>query len=634
MKIDIIRLKIRNFRCFPELTFHPKKVNVLVGPNNIGKTAILEALYLTLSPDTRYRSTLINEYDFFRKQYAPPGSLSTAEDSHEDTEVESEGSTSSEGDSGTEISYDITDPSENDIVIEVVLGPLRNVEQKQLFPTHLEAWDESQKRIVPLDEMPDALDNYPNCVRMAFVAWYDAEEDELDWRTVYVHPDMGDPLRDRTPVNRKTLRELGFLIYRDFRASNNPLTLSTRGLFQRLLTTYEAKPRALEALLNSVDGIGDNLIANDEVFARIVEEFQEQVKRMLAFPQQTSKIGFDVTNLTRSALREVTQAFVRCDDQFKLPLEMFGAGTRSVTTLAILTLIAKKLGHAIMAIEEPETFLYPSAQRAIISEIRRLDTQLFLTTHSPYVLDLFEPDEINVLSLSQDGQYEVKQPPTQSIKDLARYRRLFRSGLSEAILSPRALICEGYSDSVIIRGFSEIARLRSMTSLDFDKEGVAFVEVKGIGQLISVSEFLESLGVSTFILHDKTDNEAENQSLLECLAPTYGIEYTGIERLLAVELSIDTIDKVLAWATKPSSIGIKHPPEPAICTGDEPKKRKAFFELLAKNKTTTPLAQQILDEAAHNSDVPTTLVNLFTTLLEWIQPLSNDSNTSTANNTE
>ena len=72
------------------------------------------------------------------------------------------------------------------------------------------------------------------------------------------------------------------------------------------------------------------------------------------------------------------------------------------------------------------------------------------------------------------------------VKDIARYRRLFRSGLSEAILSPRALLCEGISDSVIIRGFSEIARLKSITSLDFDRKGVAFVEVTDITQLCTV----------------------------------------------------------------------------------------------------------------------------------------------------
>jgi len=399
------------------------------------------------------------------------------------------------------------------------------------------------------------------------------------------------------------------------------------------LTAYEVKPRTLETLLHSLEGMGGSLIASDETLAQVISEYQSQIERILVFPKQSSQIEFDVTNLTRFALREVTQAFVKLDDQLKLPLEAFGAGTRSIATLAVLTLIAKKLDHAIMAIEEPETFLYPSAQRAVISEIRALDTQLFLTTHSPYVLDLFEPDEINVLSLEENGQGQVQQPPAQSISELARYRRLFRSGLSEAILSPRAFLIEGFSDSVIIRGFSEISAKIGTTNLYFDKEGVAFVEAKGIGQLISVSEFLSTVGVKTFILHDKTANEAENQALSSCSIPKFDIWYSGIEKLLAVELNISTINSVLAWASNPLSTGIKHPPTPSICDTNESDKRKAFFKLLCKNKTTIPLIQQLLDEAANTSDVPATLVEIFTRLSEWVEGPSNDPNTSTTNNT-
>ena len=97
--------------------------------------------------------------------------------------------------------------------------------------------------------------------------------------------------------------------------------------------------------------------------------------------------------------------------------------------------------------------------------------------------------------------------------------------MSEAILSPRTLLLEGYSDSAIIRGFSEIAAKESLSDLDFDKEGLAFVETKGIGQLISVSEFLSTLGIFTFILHDKTTDEAENLALQSCITTRFDIGY-------------------------------------------------------------------------------------------------------------
>lgn len=455
MAIRILRLHLNNFRCFSELTFYPKEINVLVGPNNIGKTTILEALFLALSPEARYLSSPVNEYDFFSKNYLPPSDSTLSASPVVTAESSSNTEPPTENIPDRVNRLGLVDPTTNDITIEVTLGPLTTVNQKNLFPSHLEAWDDSAKKVVSLNDVPNALDIFPNCVRIAFVAWYEPEEDDLDWRTVYVHPDNGRPLRERNPVERKVLRELGFLMYRDFRISNRPLTLSPRSLFQRLLTAYQAKPRALETLLSSLDNVGDCLTTDDS-FAQILQDYQDEINRLLPFPKTNSEVRFDVTSLTRGALREVTQAFVQSDDQAKLPLEAFGAGTRCISSLAILALVARKRGHAIMAIEEPETFLYPSAQRAIVTEIRTLATQLFLTTHSPYALDLFGPDEISVVSLNPDGHGRVLQPKTENIKQRSRYKRLFRSGLSEAILSPRALLVEGPSDSVFIRGFEEI----------------------------------------------------------------------------------------------------------------------------------------------------------------------------------
>ena len=45
------KFSVRNFRCLRELDVEPlARVNLIVGENNVGKTALLEALYLHLSP--------------------------------------------------------------------------------------------------------------------------------------------------------------------------------------------------------------------------------------------------------------------------------------------------------------------------------------------------------------------------------------------------------------------------------------------------------------------------------------------------------------------------------------------------------------------------------------------------------
>ena len=47
------KFSVRNFRCLRELDIEPlARVNLIVGENNVGKTALLEALFLHFKPAT------------------------------------------------------------------------------------------------------------------------------------------------------------------------------------------------------------------------------------------------------------------------------------------------------------------------------------------------------------------------------------------------------------------------------------------------------------------------------------------------------------------------------------------------------------------------------------------------------
>ncbi len=52
---------IKNFRCFRELEFGPlERVNLIAGTNNVGKTALLEALFLLMGPNNPELSLVLN----------------------------------------------------------------------------------------------------------------------------------------------------------------------------------------------------------------------------------------------------------------------------------------------------------------------------------------------------------------------------------------------------------------------------------------------------------------------------------------------------------------------------------------------------------------------------------------------
>jgi putative ATP-dependent endonuclease of OLD family len=63
--MKITRARIRNFRCIQELDLDLDDTTVFVGPNNEGKTAILDALRLVLTRRWGQRGTGFNEYDIY-----------------------------------------------------------------------------------------------------------------------------------------------------------------------------------------------------------------------------------------------------------------------------------------------------------------------------------------------------------------------------------------------------------------------------------------------------------------------------------------------------------------------------------------------------------------------------------------
>jgi len=61
--MHITRIRIKNFRSIADLDLPLSRSTVLIGPNNSGKTAILEALRISLTRRWGQRGTGFNEYD-------------------------------------------------------------------------------------------------------------------------------------------------------------------------------------------------------------------------------------------------------------------------------------------------------------------------------------------------------------------------------------------------------------------------------------------------------------------------------------------------------------------------------------------------------------------------------------------
>jgi predicted ATPase len=90
----------------------------------------------------------------------------------------------------------------------------------------------------------------------------------------------------------------------------------------------------------------------------------------------------------------------------RVPASRLSEGT--LFALGLLTLLTAPSSPKLVLIDDIDKGLHPSAQVELVKILRAFlaadpELQIIATTHSPYLLDNFEPEEVRVMTLGDDG---------------------------------------------------------------------------------------------------------------------------------------------------------------------------------------------------------------------------------------
>lgn len=582
-----------------------------LGPNNIGKTTILEALNLLLNPEIGNRSSsVVDENDFYRREYlpvdaqalsVPGGAPPTAQDAPVAAVVPETEATSNEA--TTEL--DSEQQEFPTIRIEAVIADL-STEDIGDFPGVV-PWDAAKRVVVEEgEEGDDPFARAERALRVCFEAWYDPDEDDFASASFFRNdPQVG---RDGSPTfTRFHKRKIGFLIYRDFRALQRPVTLEPIALFWRLLGSQDATPKHFEDVLNKMSGAIAPLFAEAN-FARVVNEYKQELERYLPIGSAGGgTLSFEPTDRTRNQVKAAAQLYVK--DGLPLPLQKMGAGTRSLAILAMLLLIARKRGRGIMALEEPETFLFPHAQRRVIDEVQQLASQVFVTTHSPYVLERL-PIECFQRVCRDDQAAISAMPVVADAKDAKNIRARFRQQMSEALLGRAAIIVEEESTRIWILRASAL-----LHGVDFEGQkgealelyGVSVVAAQGNMDVPTAAQLLKRAGIRVVGFLDRFAKDADVdafQAKMADLAVWWHAE-EGLEDLLLKELAPASLREALVAAPY---VKQNYDATTVASWNDEELRSKAR-EFLRHNKGSLPFHEWLAEHAA-NTQFPLTFKRL------------------------
>ncbi len=107
------------------------------------------------------------------------------------------------------------------------------------------------------------------------------------------------------------------------------------------------------------------------------------------------------------------------------------ASDGTLLVLAYLAILYSPRPPRMLLIEEPENGIHPKRLQDVLTILKELvaeqsHTQVVLTTHSPYVVDLFQPEQVSLCTRAQDGSVRVRRLSESSIVE--RQQAVFSLG--------------------------------------------------------------------------------------------------------------------------------------------------------------------------------------------------------------
>lgn len=414
--MHISKLTISGFRGVRSGSISLGRHAVLVGPNNSGKTTIIEALALLFGRDRLVRR--LTEHDFHGSAPNEAARILCI---------------------ATVTGFTPNDPQHHSSWFSLERG--------------VEKWYDSTAKT--LSAVPDAQ-HTDLAVQIGFAARFDLDELEAETIRFFVDDEatLGDPFADdaylRT-IHTKVLQELGFFLVPASRTWDKWISFSSE-LFRRVVATRGDIPaQAVRAerqrLWTPPEG---ERLEDQPGLSEIVDAANNELRALMA---SAPRLQLRLTSTDSDAVLESVVPHFAHGTGPTLPSQRQGTGLVSLQSLLLLLQFGKARAETgqsfVLAVEEPELHIQPSQQKRLVNRLNALCNQTIVTTHSPIVAAMFPAPD--TLFIETRGGTLTAKPlmglvPAQPSNLQQHWLFAWRQKLVAALMHECVLIPEGVSD--------------------------------------------------------------------------------------------------------------------------------------------------------------------------------------------
>jgi putative ATP-dependent endonuclease of the OLD family len=468
--VRICRLKIDGFRGVNHADIALGQHMVLVGPNNSGKTTIIEALALLLGRDRLVPR--LTEHDFFG-----------------------------------------SDPDEKSriVIVATVTGFESNDPRRHREWFGLDRGVE--KWLNPSTGQLHATKDHENwflAVRIGCAARFDIDDLEAEILRFFVDDDdFGDPFAQDAhlnPVRGRVLQQLGFFLSTATRTWDRWISFSSESLFRRIVGSLGGVPA--EAVRNERQRLWNppeqELLEVQPGLKDIIEHANAELAHLLS---ATPNLQLRLTCTDSSGILEAVVPHYQHGAGPTLPTARQGSGLVSLQSLLLLMQLGRTRAENnqsfVLAVEEPELHIQPSQQKRLVNRINSLCDQTIITTHSPLIAAMFPPADLLFVSNIKNDLHATPLADRAKAQPSNHEQHLFfawRQKLLEALMHDHVIIPEGVSDVAWLEALQAASEMHQEWARDTAIDPTRFATFVGVVPT-SEAKMAETYGIVRRVHH-------------------------------------------------------------------------------------------------------------------------------------